>query len=153
MHFCLGWVEILMTPLLPRYYFKGLRYDSKQGSLAKPLYFCRHYHLTHTSLLCFCVSQWIFIQINNFFKLPAPGIEPLTLGLQGQCSTPTPRGLSEFFTLNTKEPNMKINTYFNVSSSVSFYIFSALNIFQLYPTLPRYYSNDLRYYHCSLSCK
>ena len=42
----------------------------------------------------FCVSQWIFIQINNFFNLPVPGIEPLTLGLQGQCSTPTPQGLT-----------------------------------------------------------
>ena len=40
----------------------------------------------------FCVSPWIFIQINNFFKLPVPGIEPLTLGFLGQSSTPTPRG-------------------------------------------------------------
>ena len=49
-----------------------------------------------TKALWVCVSPWIFIQINNFFKLPAPGIEPLTLGLQGQCSTPTPRGLTNF---------------------------------------------------------
>ena len=33
----------------------------------------------------------ILIQINN----PVPGIEPLTLGLQGQCFTSTPRGLTE----------------------------------------------------------
>jgi hypothetical protein len=42
------------------------------------------YHLTHESLLWFCGSPWIFIQINNFFKLLAAGIEPLTLGLQVQ---------------------------------------------------------------------
>ena len=64
-------------------------HDSRQGSLAKPLY-CfsyilgRRYHLT--SLLWFCGSPWIFIQLKNFFKLPAPGIEPLTLGLQVQHS-------------------------------------------------------------------
>ena len=34
----------------------------------------------------------MFIQINNLFKLPAPGIEPLTLGLQVQRSPPTPWG-------------------------------------------------------------
>ena len=39
---------------------------------------------------------WIFIQINIFFKLPAPGIDPLTLGLQGQSSAPTPRGLTTY---------------------------------------------------------
>ena len=38
------------------------------------------------SLYDFCGSPGIFIQINNFFKLMAPGIQPLTLGLQ-------PRGL------------------------------------------------------------
>ena len=42
----------------------------------------------------FCLSPWIFIQINNFFKLPALGIEPLALTLQGQCSTPTLQGLT-----------------------------------------------------------
>ena len=31
---------------------------------------------------------WIFIKINNFFKLPDPGIKPLILGLQGQRSIP-----------------------------------------------------------------
>ena len=36
------------------------------------------------------MSPWIFIQINNFSKLPAPGIEPLTLGLQSQSFTSTP---------------------------------------------------------------
>ena len=46
-------------------------------------------------LYYFCVSLWIFIQINNYFKLLALEIEPLTLGLQGQCSTPTPRGLTK----------------------------------------------------------
>ena len=44
------------------------------------------------SLFWFCGSPWIFIQINNFFKLPVPGIEPLTLGLQVQRFPPTPRG-------------------------------------------------------------
>ena len=34
--------------------------------------------------VCFCESPWIFIHINNFTKLPAQGIEPLTLGLQSQ---------------------------------------------------------------------
>ena len=29
--------------------------------------------------------------------LPAPGSESLTLGLQGQCSTPTPRELTNPF--------------------------------------------------------
>ena len=32
--------------------------------------------------VCFCVSLWIFIRINNFSELPTPGFEPLTLGLQ-----------------------------------------------------------------------
>ena len=41
----------------------------------------------------FCGSLWIFIQLNNFFKLPAPGIEPLTPGLQVQSLPPTPRVL------------------------------------------------------------
>ena len=40
--------------------------------------------------VCFCVSPGIFIQINNISKLPAPVIEPLTLGLQNQRFTPTP---------------------------------------------------------------
>ena len=40
----------------------------------------------------FCGNPGIFIQINNFFKLPVPVIEPLTLGLQVQRSPPTPRG-------------------------------------------------------------
>ena len=39
--------------------------------------------------VCFCVSPGIFIQINNISKLPAPVIEPLTLGLQNQRFTPT----------------------------------------------------------------
>ena len=63
------------------------QHNSRQGSLAKPLYCCRRYHLTSTSLL------WIFIQLNHFFKLQMRGIEPLTLGLQVQCSPPTPQGL------------------------------------------------------------
>ena len=39
----------------------------------------------------FCGSPWIFIQINNFFKLTAPGIKPLTLGSQVQRSPPMPQ--------------------------------------------------------------
>ena len=31
----------------------------------------------------------------QLFKLLTPGIEPLTLGLQGQSSTPKPQGLTE----------------------------------------------------------
>ena len=69
------------------------QHNSRQGSLAKPLYCCRRYHLTSTSLLWFCWSPWIFIQLNNFFKFPTPGIKPLTLGLQVQHSPPTPQGL------------------------------------------------------------
>ena len=69
------------------------RHDSRQGSLAKPLNCRSRYHLTRTSLLWFCGSPWIFIQLDNFFKLPPPGIEPLTLGLYIQHSPPTPRGL------------------------------------------------------------
>ena len=42
--------------------------------------------------VCFCANPWIFNQINNFSKLPTPGIEPLTLGLQSQRSTSTPWG-------------------------------------------------------------
>ena len=53
--------------------------------------------LYNSVTVCFCVSPWIFIQINNFFKLPAPGIEPLTLGLQIQRSTPTPWGTHRIF--------------------------------------------------------
>ena len=34
------------------------------------------YHLTRASLLWFCGSPWIFIQLNNFFKLPAPHSSP-----------------------------------------------------------------------------
>ena len=45
--------------------------------------------LYNSVFVCFCVSPWIFIQINNFSKLP--GMEPLTLGLQSQRSTSTPR--------------------------------------------------------------
>ena len=44
--------------------------------------------LYNSVTVCFCVSPWIFIQINNFSKLP--GIEPVTLGLQSQRSTSTP---------------------------------------------------------------
>ena len=69
------------------------QHNSRQGSLAKPLYCCRRYHLTRTSLLWFCWSPWIFIQLNNFFKFPTLGIKPLTLGLQVQHSPPTPQGL------------------------------------------------------------
>ena len=47
----------------------------------------------------FCGSPWIFIQINNFFKLLAPGIEPLTLGSQVQRSPPRPRGTPCWLTL------------------------------------------------------
>jgi len=31
-------------------------------------------------------------EVDNFFKLPLSGFEPLTLGLQGQHSPPTPWG-------------------------------------------------------------
>ena len=41
-----------------------------------------------TSLLWFCGSPWIIIQLNNFSKLPATGIEPLIIG-----RSPTPQGL------------------------------------------------------------
>ena len=46
-----------------------------------------------------CMSPWIFIQINNFFKLPAPGIKPLTLGMQDQRTIPSAMGdlISEDF--------------------------------------------------------
>jgi hypothetical protein len=36
------------------------RHDSRRGSLAKPLYFCRRYHLTHTSLLWFLCESMNF---------------------------------------------------------------------------------------------
>ena len=39
-----------------------------------------------TLQLWFC--PWIFIQINNFFKMLAPEFEPLTLGSQIQRGTP-----------------------------------------------------------------
>ena len=45
--------------------------------------------LYNSVTVCFCVSLWIFIQINNFSKLLAPKIGPLTLGLQSQHSTST----------------------------------------------------------------
>ena len=44
----------------------------------------------------FCGRPWIFIQINNFFKLPAQGIEPLTLGMQGHTLSPPPWGLTRW---------------------------------------------------------
>ena len=50
-------------------------------------------HLNEASLFYhFCGSPWIFIQINNFLKLPVPGIKPLTLGSQVQRTHSTPRG-------------------------------------------------------------
>jgi hypothetical protein len=48
------------------------------------------------SVMILCGVSEIFIQLNNFFKLLAPGIEPLTLRLQVQCS-PTPRALLATF--------------------------------------------------------
>jgi hypothetical protein len=53
-----------------------------------------------------CISIMIFIQINNFFKLPAMGIEPLTLGLQVQCSPSTPR---ELLTILFIKDNFELN--------------------------------------------
>ena len=44
--------------------------------------------LYNSVTVCFCLSPWIFIQINFFFS-KLPGIEPLTLGLQSQRSTHT----------------------------------------------------------------
>ena len=95
-----GWVKTLEYIFFVTEEILVSRHDSRQGSLAKPLYCRRHYHLTRLSLLWFCGSPWIFIQLNNFFKLPAPGIELLTLGLQVQCSLLTPRGLSLNFWCN-----------------------------------------------------
>ena len=62
----------------------------------------------------FCMSPWIFIRVNNFFKLPAPGIEPLTLGLQGQSSTPRgtqPKKLILEFWIEWKIPQKKRSNY------------------------------------------
>ena len=47
--------------------------------------FCSNWP-SERSLYKICVSPWIFIHINNLFKLLASGIEPLTLGLQGHLS-------------------------------------------------------------------
>ena len=57
--------------------------------------------LYNSVTVCFCVSPWIFIQINNFSKLPAAGIEPLTLGLQSQRSTSTQWGTHRSDTYET----------------------------------------------------
>ena len=48
--------------------------------------------LYNSVTVCYCSSPWTFIQINNFSRLPALGIEPLTHGLQNQHSTSTPWG-------------------------------------------------------------
>ena len=75
-HGGLGLRELGQAPVLLMFYLLG-----------------RRYHLTHTSLLWFCGSPWILIQLNNFFKLLAPGSKLLTLRLQVQHSTSKPRGL------------------------------------------------------------
>ena len=46
------------------------------------------------------MSTRILPPINKFFKLPGPGTEPLTLGLQGQCSTPTPQWLTNLIIIS-----------------------------------------------------
>ena len=45
----------------------------------------RWYHLTRTSLLWCCGSPWLFIQISNFFKLLAPGIQHWPLGYKSNA--------------------------------------------------------------------
>ena len=41
--------------------------------------------LYNSVTVCFYVSPWIFIQINNFPKLPAPGIKPRWIILNFCC--------------------------------------------------------------------
>ncbi len=54
----LSWSKLFVFLLQRRYYVS--RHDSRQGSLAKPLYCCRRYHLTHTSLLWFLCESMNF---------------------------------------------------------------------------------------------
>lgn len=43
-----------------------------------------------------------FVLVNNFFKLPVPGIEPLTIGMQGQLSIHSTMGTPQNFNLVDK---------------------------------------------------
>ena len=74
-------------------------------------------------IVCFCVSPWIFIQINNFSKLPALGIKPLTLALQSQHSTSTPWGThsSEFLFYFLKGPQIVLHRIIKKTKTKKFF--------------------------------
>ena len=95
---CLNFSKILQTFKLQPFFFQLSKFTSGNCSKRRTEKSCesycrRRYRLTRTPLLWFCGSPWIFIQLNNFFKLLALGIEPLTLAIQVQCSPPTPQGI------------------------------------------------------------